>query len=369
MNQTKTGLLQVFSLAGLLAAMNLDFLRPVLQKYYAESWRWKKFDCIAMLKLTVFRIIKRKDRCAVIRYLRLFPEQAALLGFDKTLPSPKSVWHWEKIRLGTKGFRKLFSETVWRIKTMLAAIGLVLARLLGVDSTPIQACRNDEDELAAYNDHYKLFMYKGDTSCCLETGIPVDYGLSSGTNYDGHTLPETMRHLKEEKKISPEIVVGDCHYNTFDNHLLSYKEKFRLICSFEENHKLDEQGTTEYLAEKYKRYWQDKEYIPPLVNFAHVLRVLSRLEPELVGRYFKNQEFLVKDTEEYKWLRGKRSHIESEHSAGKERTNLGRLRSPGKVNAELYLAMSLLALLTTSPLFLLQQGETKNLMRYTHYEP
>ncbi len=121
--------------------------------------------------------------------------------------------------------------------------------------------------------------------------------------------------------------------------------------------------------EKYKQYWRDREFVPPPVNFLHVLRLLSRTKPTLVGRYFKNLAFLEKDAAWYKGLRGKRNHIENEHNILKERTTISRLRSKGKENAELELAMSLLAILITSPLFLLQKGETKNLMRINHYEP
>lgn len=365
----KNQLLQIFSLAGLLSLVNLEFLRVVLDKYYAEQWRWKKFDCIAMLKLTIFRIVKRKDRCAVIRYLKLFPEQAKLLGFGKALPSAKTVWHWEKIRLGLKGFRELFNETVWNIKTMLKAIGIVLAKFACVDSTPIQACRNDKDEFAVYNPHYSLFMYKADTACCAETGIPVDYEIDGGTNFDGHKLPEVYIRIKELLKQMIEGIIGDCHYNTFENHHFAYLNNFRLICGFPEKHVLDEQGTTENLVQKYKEHWQEKEFIPPPVNFLHVLRLLSQSEPRLVGRYFKNQAFLQKDTEEYKGLRGKRNYIENEHNILKERTTISRLRSKGRKNAELEVAMSLLAILITSPLFLLQKGESKNLMKINHYEP
>jgi hypothetical protein len=35
------------------------------------------------------------------------------LGFA-TLLLPKTVWHWEKVRLGTTGFRELFNESVWK---------------------------------------------------------------------------------------------------------------------------------------------------------------------------------------------------------------------------------------------------------------
>lgn len=118
-------------LAGLLAWVNLEFLRFILLLHYAEAWRWKRFDCIAMLNLTIFRIVKRKDRCAVVRYLKLFPDEARLLGFEKALPSPKTVWHWEKIRIGTTGFRELFNETVWRIKTLLQAVGIFFSQDIG----------------------------------------------------------------------------------------------------------------------------------------------------------------------------------------------------------------------------------------------
>lgn len=321
-----------------------------------------------MLKLTIFRIVKGKDRCAVIRYLKLFPEQAVLLGFSKKLPSPKTIWHWEVVRLGVKGFRELFDATVWNIKIMLKAIGIVLARILCVDSTPLVACRNDDDPLVAFHPHYKKYMYKTDTAVCGETGIPVDYGLNGSLNYDGHQLPSVFKRVTGLLKMLVEIVVGDCHYNTFDNQLLAYLNGFRLVGSFEENHALDPLGTTEHLLEKYKEHWQDKEFIPPPVNFLHVLRTLARLEPELVGRYFKNQAFLSKDTKEYRELKGKRNLDESLHGILKEHQGFEKLKTKGKNNAKLHIAMHHLTLLITSPLFLLQQGQTKNLMRVTHYE-
>lgn len=363
-----TKLAELFSLAGLLAFVNLEFLRPVLLAYYGQTWRWKKFDCVAMLKLTIFRIVKRKDRCAVIRYLKLFPEQAKLLGFIDGLPSPKTVWHWEKIRIGTAGFRKIFDETVWNIKMLLKVVGIVLGAIVCVDSTPLIACREDKDPLAVFNPHYFKFMYKADTSTCGETGIPVDYGHNGGVAYDGHQLPGIVDRIVDLLKTLPNIFVGDCHYNTFDNHILAYQKGFRLVGSFEENHVLDPLGTTEALMEEYKKHWQDREYVRPPLNFLQVLRFLVRVKPEMVGRYFKNQAFISKDTDEYKKIKGKRNHEESLHSALKEHQGFEHLHELGATSAELHIAMHHIALLVTSPLALLQQGETKNLMRLTHYE-
>lgn len=364
-----TKLAELFSLAGLLAFVNLDFLRPVLLVYYGESWRWRKYDCIAMLKLTIFRIVKRKDRCAVVRYLKLFPEQAKLLGFIDCLPSPKTIWHWEKIRIGTTGFRVLFNETVWNIKMLLKAVGIVLGTIVCIDSTPLVACRKDKDQLAAFNPHYWKFMYKTDTSTCGDTGIPVDYGLNGGVNFDGHQLPGVLDRIIALLKIMPCTVVGDCHYNTFANQLIAYLRGFRLVGGFEKEHVLDPLGTTENLMEEYKKHWQDREYVRPPLNFLQVLRFLARVKPELVGRYFKNQAFLTKDIDEYKKIKGKRNHEENLHNILKEHQAFERLHEKGAQSAELHIAMHHVALLVTNPLALLQQGETKNLMRHTHYEP
>src|SRR3989338_4283043 len=102
---------------------------------------------------------------------------------------------------------------------MLKAIGIFLGKFLCFDSTPFQACRNDKDELAKFNPHYNLFMYKGNTACCAETGIPLDYGVDGGTNFDGHKLPEVYNRIKNLLKQIIEGIIGDCHYNTFDNHV------------------------------------------------------------------------------------------------------------------------------------------------------
>ena len=41
-------------LAVLLSLLNLEFLRQELKRFYAEEWRWRKFDCVCMLKLDIF---------------------------------------------------------------------------------------------------------------------------------------------------------------------------------------------------------------------------------------------------------------------------------------------------------------------------
>jgi len=64
-------------LATLLSILDLEFLRAELKRFYAEEWRWGKFDCVAMLKLDIYRVFKVKDFTGVIRYLAANPQEKA----------------------------------------------------------------------------------------------------------------------------------------------------------------------------------------------------------------------------------------------------------------------------------------------------
>ena len=360
----------VISLAFLLSKIKLDFLIPILEKYYAEKWRWKKFTPVSMLKLTIFRIMKRKDRCGIIRYLKINEQEAKLLGFKKCLPSPKTIWHWEKIRFGVKGFREIFQTIVLKIKELLLPLGIILGKIVCMDSTPIQSTRDDKDELAQFNGHYHLKMYKGDIQWDGILGIPLNFGINFGTGYDGHKAPSMIDQLFGFLKTIIETFIGDTHYNTIDNHFeLTQKRGIKIVSKFPENHVFDEQGTVEALMEEYKKYWEDMNYIPPPVNFEHVLRFLSEKKPELVGRYHKNQlfEYFTNNPIKHHFVYGKRNHTEGGNGILKDRLNFHRLRENGRTNCEIHLAIHLIALLLTSPLLLLQNGGTCSLMKAQHY--
>jgi len=204
-----------YLLATLLSLLDLEFLREHLRKFYAEEWRWRKFDRIAMLKLDMFRIFKREDFTGVIRYLTLHPEEAELLGFSE-LPSEKTIWHWENVRIGGQGWKQLFLVCVRKVRFLLVPFGIIIGKHIGQDSTPVESTR--EDSAARFNPHYKLMMHKCHLLLDVEHHLPLNYESSDGLAYDGDYLLPLIDESEKNLETVAEDCVADGNYGSFGNH-------------------------------------------------------------------------------------------------------------------------------------------------------
>ena len=151
-----------------LACLDLSgVLSLLLERYYAEDWRYK-FPPLAMLRLLLYKEIK------VVRFLTTLLEDlyagridGEALGFEKAedgegetslvLPSYKTVWHFINVRLGCEGVRELFKAFRRAVKEKLSSgeENVPYGERLVVDASPIQLPRSDGE--AAYNGHYKVY--------------------------------------------------------------------------------------------------------------------------------------------------------------------------------------------------------------------
>lgn len=364
---------QIFSVAMVLSLVGLEFLRPVLVAFYAESWRWKKFDCIAMLRLSVYKRWKKKNYTALIRYLKINPFEAKLLGFASCIPSAKTIWHWDKIRIGTEGFRKIFGAVICEIKALLFGFGIVLAKAIAGDTTPIVATRNDKDAKAKYNGHYKEKMYKGGIITDILTGIAVNYDkIIGGTQDDDKRFQPFIETTKKLLNIQDfASMCWDGAYDTFQNfYYAGHVLKTRLFVRFAEGSVFHEEATEESITKKYQRCWRDKNFIPPPVPFEKVLDFfVEKGDTELVGMYYRNIQFKqnTENKNEYDKTYHQRSKAESTNSI-KDYVDFGKLRENGEKNAEIHLATALLAFNIVVPLFLLQRGITIGLTKTSWVE-
>lgn len=365
---------QIFSVAMVLSLVGLEFLRPILVAFYAESWRWKKFDCIAMLRLSVYKRWKKKNYTALIRYLSINPIEAKLLGFANSIPSAKTIWHWDKIRIGTEGFRKIFDAVICEIKALLFGFGIVLGKAIVGDTTPIETTRNDSDEKAKYNGHYKKKMYKGGIITDILTGIAVNYDkIIGGTDDDGKRFQPFVEATKKMLNIDCfDFMCWDGAYDTFQNfYYADHVLKTKLYTLFAKGSVFHEEATEKSITEKYQRCWQDKNFIPPPLPFEKVLDFfVAKDETELVGKYYRNIQFKqnTENKNEYDKTYHQRSKAESTNGIDKSALDFGKLRENGETNAEIHLATALLAFNIVVPLFLLQKGITTGLTKTSWVE-
>ena len=354
-----------YLLAVLLSAIDLEFLRVELKKFYAEEWRWKKFDCVAMLKLDIFRIFKRKNFTEVIEYLKHSPEEAKLLGFSE-LPSNKTIWHWENVRVGGSGFHHLFLVLVKKLKFLLIPFGVILGKHIGQDSTPIASTREDKD--AEFNPHYKLKMHKchivGDT----DLGIPLNYDGSGGCDYDGAYL---LPLVDEMVLVLGEIIercVGDGHYGSFENYAKMNMRGIELLVKPAVDDVYHPEADEEGLQKEYQRLRDEKGWLPlDFINFRQMLEFLYKHgKLEILGKFFRNRVFRVKDALDFLEKYHRRSVNEGFHGVIKENTEFGKMKVSGSRKVFVHSGVHLLAFLAVGPLFKLQQGIPTELMSLGH---
>ncbi len=352
-------------LAVLLSLLDLEFLRQNLEKFYAEKWRWKKFDCIAMLKLDIFRIFKRKNFTSVIKYLKANRQEASLLGFSE-LPSEKTAWHWENIRVGGVGLKQLFLACIRKIRFLLVPFGIIVGQHFGQDSTPIASTRKDPD--ARFNPHYKLKMHKCHLLLDVELGLPLDYEGSDGVAYDGSYLLPLVEEAEKNLETVAEDCVADGNYGSFENHANMNMRGTPLIINPAVSDVFHPEAEENGLREEYLKFRHADGWLPP--DFIGLRQIIEFLylhgKVELVGMFFRNRIMKIKDTVEFLTKYHRRSVNEGFHGVEKDNTGFGKMRVIGSRNLMVHNGIHLLAFLAVGPLFKIQQGVTTELMGLGH---
>jgi len=352
-------------LATLLHILDLEFLREHLKKFYAEEWRWKKFDCISVLKLDIFRIFRQDNFTGVIRYLAANPKEVALLGFSE-LPSEKTVWHWEKIRVGGQGWKRLFLVCVRKIRFLLVPLGIILGKHLGQDSTPIASTREDPD--AKFNPHYKLKMHKGHLLLDVEHNLPLNYEGSDGLAYDGNYLLPLIEESEKNLETIGEDCVADGNYGSFENHANMNMRGMPLFINPAVSDVYHPEADENGLRLEYQKFREEDGWLPPdFISFRQIIEFLYlHGKVELVGMFFRNLIMDIKDTIEFLTKYHRRSVNEGFHGVVKDNTGFGKMRVSGSRNLEVHLGVHLLAFLAVGPLFKIQNGVVSELMGLGH---
>ena len=352
-------------LAVLLSLLDLEFLREHLKKFYAEEWRWRKFDCIAMLKLDIFRIFKQKDFTGVIKYLAKNQEEARLLGFSE-LPSEKTIWHWEKVRVGGRGWKQLFLVCVRKIRFLLVPFGIMIGKHIGQDSTPVESTREDPD--ARFNPHYKLLMHKCHLLLDVEHHLPLDYDDSDGTAYDGDYLLPLIEESEANLETAAEDCVADGNYGSFENHACMHMRGCGLIVKPAVSDVYHPEADEEGLRQEYQKMRSLDGWLPPdIISRRQLLEFLYlNGKVDLVGMHFRNALVKIRDTIDFLKHYHRRSVNEGFHGVVKDKTGFGKLRVSGSKNLAVHVGVHLLAVLAVGALFKIQNGVTTELMGLGH---
>lgn len=355
-----------YMIAALLSLLDFEFLRGELKKFYAEEWRWRKFDLVAMLKLDIFRIIKRKNFTSVVEYLAHSPAEAKLLGFSE-LPSSKTTWHWENVRLGGAGLKHLFLVCVLKLKFLLLPFGIILGKHVSQDSTPVASTREDPD--AEFNPHYNVKMHKAHIITDSAVGIPLTFTGSGGLDYDGNYLLPLVEEAIATVGVVPEECAADGHYGSFENHAKMNMKGIRLLVKPAKDDVYHPEADEDGLWQEHQKLWHEKDWQPPgFINFRRMLEFLYlHGKSEIVGMFFRNRIMEIKNTEEFLNKYHRRSGVnEGLNGLLKDNTGFGRMRVSGSRKRMPHIGIHLLAFLAVGPLFKLQHGCASELMGLGH---
>lgn len=330
-----------------------DFLKGLYKRepiYPAES----------MLKALFLMDLKgMKFYTELKRHLRNNCREAEMLGFPRKnghvlVPSDKSFWHFDRIRIGLKWdalFSLLRNSTVKEARSL----GISMGEKTAEDATPIEALPGDEE--AEYNDYYKVSGYKMDTVTDLETDVPLSKKVT-GINADEarNLIPHLDGLMKACGKVRDHWMDGG--YSDYNNLAWMGVHRIRGHYPINENWVLNDVGDAANLMRLYQSYWKDCEF-KSNADISFVLSfLLERGHVEEVGSFFRNNAMdrYVEDPLAYLKDYHRRSRQEGNHGYWKEHLGIeSRLRVKGLVKVDCYLTRNLCSILAVA-LCRLQHG-------------
>jgi hypothetical protein len=282
--------------------MNLEFLRPRLDELYKEAWRFH-FDPLAVLKTMIYwRLKGHRFLTDVFNDLLTDPTLADTLGYG-FIPSYQQLYHFITYRINSKGTKKIFDTLLQKVIFECEQRDIPIGREIVIDSSPFEKKNNDD---ATYSGHYGVTGYKWHNVRCAKTDIPLEYHISTVTDYDGDFLAPLVYRMEMIHGLHPKRMFADGHYSGGKN-LMRMREYFDIepICHVDKNAVIKPDADLKELKRQYQRLWKselfkidaDIEYMKwflmmydkteVLENFYHNTMIMDYLkDPEVYQRKY-----------------------------------------------------------------------------------
>jgi hypothetical protein len=347
------------SVQEIMKRLNLDFLEPVLNKMYVENWRFH-FDPLTVLKTMIYwRLKNHRFLTDVFNDLLTDPTLANVLGYD-TIPSYQQLYHFITYRINSKGTKKIFDTLLQRVICECENKGIYVGREAIIDSSPFEMKNNSD---ATYNTHYDKKGYKWHNVRCVKTGLPLEYHVSTITDYDGDFFAPLIYRLKMIHDVHPKRVFADGHYSDGKN-LMRMREFFNIetICHIDKNAVLNPDADRHELKRQYQKLWKselfkvgaDLEYMKWFLMLHDKTGVLED--------FYHNQmlNMYLKDPEAYERKYVIRELIEHCHGREKRHTEIKNIQANNMEKFTAHIGMHVVSLLCLA-LVRLQNGVTEHL--------
>jgi len=339
--------------------MDLEFLRPTLNELYGENWRFH-FNPLAVLKTMIYwRLKGHRFLTDVFNDLLTEPTLANILGFD-SIPSYQQLYHFMTYRINSKGTKKIFDVLLQKVICECKKKDIPIGKEIIIDSSPFEK-KNNED--ATYNTHYGVTGYKWHNVRCVKTDIPLEYAVSTLTDYDGDFFAPLIYRIKMIHDIHPIRVFADGHYSDGKN-LMRMREYFGIesICHVDKNAVLKPDADLKELKRQYQKLWESELFkIDADVEYMKWFLIMHD-KTEVLENFYHNQmlNMYLKDPEAYEKKYVIRELIEHCHGREKRLTEIKNIQANNIEKFTAHIGMHIVSILALA-LVRLQNGITKDL--------
>lgn len=340
--------------------LDIDFLKPVLRELYQEHWRFH-FDPLPVFKTLVYwRLRNHRFLTDVHNDLLTDPTLADVLGYDY-IPSYKQLYHFISYRLNQNGVKKIFDILLKYVIFEAENQGIPIGREIVIDSSPMEM-KNNKD--TTYNAHYKKKGYKWHNLRCVLTDIPLEYHVSTMTDYDGDFLTPLVYRLRMIHKVHPVRLFADGHYSDGKN-LMRMREYFNIepICHIDKNAVLKLDADHDEVKRQYQKLWKNKLFEPGAnLGFMKWFLIMND-KTEALENFYHNQmiQKYLDDPEKFQRKYLVREAIEHCHGREKRHTEIKQIQANNIDKFSAHLGMHVNSLLCLA-LVRLQNGITENLV-------
>jgi hypothetical protein len=187
-----------------------SIVKYVEEHHYSDKVWHYRYDPELMIKLAIIKCFRRRSYEKTI--LSLTAEECIILEVPEVedkfkLPSPKTLHHFVKYRIGEEGFENIMRIVGKMIVEMVKSSNGI------VDSTPIEASRYDKH--ADFNPHYRIKMYKA--HIFHYERYPLYFIFTEGNANDSPLLLPLIEEVKE-MGMQVDSLLLDGGYDSFKNH-------------------------------------------------------------------------------------------------------------------------------------------------------
>jgi len=338
--------------------MNLEFLRPVLDKLYADAWRFH-FDPLAVLKTMIYwRLKGHRFLTDVFNGLLTDPTLADTLGYG-FIPSYQQLYHFITYRINSKDTKKIFDVLLQKVICGCERKDIPIGREIIIDSSPFEK-KNDD---ATYNTHYGVTGYKWHNVRCVRTDIPLEYHVSTITDYDGDFFAPLIYRMKMIHDLQPKRVFADGHYSDGKN-LMRMREFFGIetICHIDKNAVIKPDADIRELKRQYQKLWESELFKTNADIDYMKWFLMMHDKTEVLEDFYHNQMLkkYLKDPESYEKKYVIRELIEHCHGREKRLTEIKNIQAKDMEKFTAHIGMHVVSILALA-LVRLQNGVTENL--------